>query len=366
MSPLFQRITEKIIDWATRERNIERKFLVAGAICITAAVGKGLAISVATKIFGHEVTLSALPSISGVLQWMLVGVGVLLMGCGAILGTVRYFHHRSDNDRRRILVIEQRGLRDTTDTPLIDAIPTALLGRKESILIDIRERIKDGEVTHPEKALERVAGLPMELERRRSGLAATDISTVYGGLSPVPFTFLAGLLLDDESKIVVMDWDRNSGHWRTLDGEDDGASFSIRGFDQIPVGSKDVAVAVSVSYRVDVDSVQKAAPGAALIELDLTSRSTDSHWAEEKQQRLAQEFLNAAIRIADSGATTIHLFIAAPNSVVFRLGRIYDKRNLPHVLVYQYQRGRDIEHPWAVVMPVQDLLQPRIRYTSAQ
>jgi len=31
--------------------------------------------------------------------------------------------------------------------------------------------------------------------------------------------------------------------------------------------------------------------------------------------------------------------LAAPNSVVFRLGRSYDKRNLPPVVVYQFENG---------------------------
>jgi hypothetical protein len=365
MSQFFQRIAEKVVDWVTRERHIEWKFLVGGTLCITTAVGKGLAISLATKVFGHDVTLSALPSLPEVLQWLLIIVGAPLMACGAFLGTIRYFHHRSDNDRRRVFVIEQRGLRDTTDTPLINAIPGALVGRRESILIDIRERIKDGEVTHPEKALERVAGLPQHLERVRGGMAAADISTVYGGLSPVPFTFLAGLLLDDESRITIMDWDRKSEAWRQLDDADDGASFVISGIDSIEESTQEVAVAVSVSYGVDIASIQRVLPNTPLVELQLASRSTDGHWSDEKQRRLANEFLATVIRIADAGVRVVHLFVAAPNSVVFRLGRVYDKRNLPKLLVYQYQKGRDIEHPWSVEMPVHDQSKPQIRYSHS-
>jgi len=39
------------------------------------------------------------------------------------------------------------------------------------------------------------------------------------------------------------------------------------------------------------------------------------------------------------GARRAHFVLAAPNSVVFRLGRSYDKRNLPPVVVYQFENG---------------------------
>lgn len=363
MTDTLTRSLDRIVDWVTRERHIERKFLVAGAVCL-APLGWGLGLSLATKVFGHDVTINALPSLPEAIQWLLALVGAILFACAAAIGVPRYFHDRSEQDRRRVFVIEQRGLRDTTDTPLIDSAPSFLRGRRESLVIDLRERIKDGEVTNPEKALERVAALPMAIERMSAGIAAKDISTVYGGLSPVPFTFLAGLLLDDESHITVMDWDRKLESWRQLDEVDDGASFVVTGIDSIG-DSKEVAVAVSASYGVDIGSVRKIFPEMPLVEIQLTSRTTDGHWSDEKQRRLANEFLAAAIRIADGGTHAIHLFIAAPNSVVFRLGRAYDKRNLPRVFVYQYQKGREVEHPWAVEMPVQNRAEPKIHYSRA-
>ena len=365
MSEFLSRNIDRIVDWATRERHIERKLLYGGLACL-APLGFGLSLSLATKAFGRNLTISALPSLPEPVQWCLALVGALAITAATVLAIARFRHERSELDRRRVLVIEQRGLRDTTDTPLVDAIPHTIPGRKQPLIVDLRDRIKDGVVTNPEAALERLSGLPKTLEQMRGNTDPADISIVYGGLSPVPFTFLAGLLLDDESRVTVMDWDRNSDCWRTLDGKDDDALFTICGIDQIQPGTKDVAVAVSVSYGIDVNSVQKAVVGASVVELELSPRSTDSHWSEAKQQRLAKNFLDAVIRIADTGATTIHLFIAAPNSIVFRFGRIYDKRNLPRVLVYQYQKGREFEHPWAVDMPVHDLLQPGIRHTLTQ
>ena len=105
---------------------------------------------------------------------------------------------------------------------------------------------------------------------------------------------------------------------------------------QIPMGTKAVAVAISVSYLVDPQAINKSLLSVPIVELTLPNRSPDNHWSEAKQQRLSKEFLAVMIRLADAGVSVIHLFLAAQNSVVFRLGRAYDKRNLPGAVSYTH------------------------------
>lgn len=358
------RMVDRLTEWVTRERPIERKLLVAGLACL-ATVGVGPGWALATKVFGHDITISRIQPLPDLLSWIVGGSGAVLLMAAGLLASIRYFDDRSERGRRLVLAIEQRGLRDTTDTPLVDAIPAAIKGRRQPLIVDIRDRIKDGAVTDPEAALERVAALPRAIEPLRNGKDSADIVTVYGGLSPVPFTFLAGVLLDDESQITTLDWDRNAGVWRQLNGADDGDSFAVSGVEHIPEGATEAAVAVSVSYLVDPGAITKSFPSLPLVQLTLPRRSPDNHWSESKQQRLAKVFLAAMVRLADAGIATVHLFLAAQNSVAFRLGRSYDKRNLPRILVYQFQKGRDNEHPWAVEMPVQDVARPALRQTSS-
>jgi hypothetical protein len=58
----------------------------------------------------------------------------------------------------------------------------------------------------------------------------------------------------------------------------------------------------------------------------------------------------------------IHVVMAAPNSVVFNFGRRYDKRNLPELVVYQYERGQQPAYPWGVLMPVAGYDRPQVLY----
>lgn len=66
---------------------------------------------------------------------------------------------------------------------------------------------------------------------------------------------------------------------------------------------------------------------------------------------MAKDFTDLLGDLMAKGVKRIHLFIAAPNSVVFTLGRHLDDRLHPEVLVYQYERSASPPFPWAVKMP---------------
>ena len=174
---------------------------------------------------------------------------------------------------------------------------------------------------------------------------------VYGGLASVPFTFLTGMLIDDEGPVVLMDWDRHAKRWRQLDEVDDGARFQETGLNTIVDGTREVALAVSVSYRVEVDAVRSKVAGISLVQLTLPGGTADSHWSEDKQAALGERFFRMAIALGNLGVRRIHLFLAAPNSVVLRFGQLYDRRNLPDVVVYQYEQRTVPPYPWGVRMP---------------
>ncbi|WP_448549844.1 SAVED domain-containing protein, partial [Xanthomonas translucens] len=82
------------------------------------------------------------------------------------------------------------------------------------------------------------------VHQAQKGNERSDLTTVYGGLTAVPLTFLTGLLLDDEGDIVVMDWDRVASRWRLLDGQDDASRFEITGMEQAGA-QREVVLAIS-------------------------------------------------------------------------------------------------------------------------
>ncbi len=283
-------------------------------------------------------------------NWLYIGVfGVAVVAFG--IGIIWTSRALAAEGRKRVYAIELRGLRDTSGCPLYKAIPSSLEGRRDQLLINLRQG-QDGHISEPTAAIRKIAALPHDLETREQGIDRSDISYVLGGLAPVPLSFLTGVLTDDECAVIFMDWNRHHDRWSALDAVDDGKRFVIDGLDIVPSQAPDVALAISVSYDVDLAGVELKLPNIPLVEMRLEDGTPDAHWSNEKQAAMGQQFLETLIKLSNLGVGTIHLFMAAQNSIVLRFGRLYDKRNLPPIIVYQYERSQTPPFVWGIRMPV--------------
>lgn len=361
MKSLFKHGIRSLIDWVFRRKS-PALYLVRAGMALVLLVMGGWAINILIPSrYGHlKFSFNSEGGTPPFISYGLLGLGAILIIVGTIWEIVRYYHEQKRRLRKKIIVIEARGLRDTIGTPLIEAIPSAMEGHVEQVLVDLRQRVKDNVIVDPETALNRLMSLPSDLERRENGLDRRDITTVYGGLTPVPFSFLTGVLMDDEGVIQILDWDRHGETWSSLDAPDDGKRFQTYGLDDVPRNTAEVALSVSVSYRVDLDGVRRKIGDIPMIHLELQDGAPDCHWSEKKQKALGKQFLDTVITLGNLGIQRIHLFISPQNSMAFRFGRLYDKRNLPQVVVYQYQREENPPHPWGVLMPVAGIVQPEI------
>ena len=363
MKILLKHFIWSAIEWLFRRRSPALLIMRLGVTCLALAFGAGWILDVSLP-FQHGQVEVGFNSAGGTpvnIVYAAAIIGVVLIVIGLVLEIVRYKAEQRRIARKKVIVVEARGLRDSSGSPLIDALPPMQEGHRDQILVDLRQRVKDGEIVEPEAALDDLSTLPADLRRRENGLDRSDLSLVYGGLTPVPFTFLTGVLVDDEGKVLIFDWDRHAEAWRELGGADDGKRFQIPDLTKvIPNGAKETALAVSVSYGVIADDVRARIGDMPVVELKLDGGSPDCHWSEDKQRALGQQFLDTAIDLSNLGVKRIHLFLAAQNSVAFRFGRLYDKRNLPEVIVYQYQRNATSPYPWGVLMPVCGIDKPAI------
>jgi len=362
MSELLQHVVRTFIDWILRRRSPALQVMHIGLWCLTIALSVSWALDISIPLQGGRLAfnINTGEGTPGLAIGGAALLGGLLILVGLVWEVVRYCAEQRRLSRKKVIVIEARGLRDGVGKPLADAMPDNVEGHREPVIIDLRQGVIDGHIVSPQAAVDKLVSLPVDLARREAGLDRSDLQRIYGGLAPVPLTFLTGVLIDDEASTIIFDWDRHQQKWRQLDAPDDQKRFAIDGIDKIAAGADEVALLVSVSYRVDAVGVGKKLAGTAQISLSLDDGLPDSHWSEAKQQALGQQFLETAIRLGNLGIRRIHLFLAAQNSVAFRFGCLYDKRNLPELIVYQHQRESDPPYPWGVLMPVGGRLTPDI------
>ena len=361
MRVLFNHSVRSLIDWLFRRRSPALLTMRIGLGCLVLALG-GAAFDVSLLLpeVRVDVGFDSAGATPMVLAYGTGFVGLFLTVAGFCWELARYREEQRRLSRKRVVVVETRGLRDTSGAPLPDALPPSLQGRRDHVPFDIRQGVKDGEIVVPEAALEVLTALPADLKRRFDGVDRSDVTLVYGGLTPVPFTFLTGLLIDDEGNVVIFDWDRHAEAWRELDDTDDGKRFRFSGLGNSLGSAPEVALAVSVSYVVSPVDVRSKVGDIPVVALELEGSSPSCHWSEDKQRALGEQFLEAVINLGNQRVRRIHLFLAAQNSVVFRFGRLYDKRNLPEVVVYQYHKAVSPPYPWGVLMPVCGIERPAI------
>lgn len=348
--------------WFFRARRSE-SWIFRGAVAVLIAIhGIDWVLKYSGSIGGNPVSLEigAGGAVPGAILWIVTAVCVLLMIGAAVWAWKRYADEQQRLSRKRVFVIEGRGLRDDDGSPLSAAIPDSIVGTRVDYLLDLRQR-KDGVIIEPEDLLEPVGAMKIWFHQAQKGYDRSDVTTVYGGLTAVPLTFLTGVLLDDEGKVVVMDWDRIAGRWRSLDGPDDNLRFDVSEIDAAR-GAREVVLAISASYMVKSEDIATtfAQPVVRMTLPDLQS----SHWSQAKQSAMADQFFGVLKQLDAMGVDRIHLILAAQNSVVFNLGRRYDRRNLPKITVYQFERGQDPRYPWGVEMPVAGAAAARVVHVS--
>lgn len=352
MRPPLEYVIKKIIDYATRIRAAPRILLACGtALLLYEGIWAGF--SAADLIWNGEsqsLRLSISDASAEYLPLTRIIIASLLIAVGGVWEFRNQRREEARREKTKTVVIESRGLRDEHGHSLSAVVSEDLRCRTDEVLVDLRRFNHDGRIVEPESAAQEVMLAIGDLRRRRTEKDRDDITLVYGGLTPVPYTFLLGVLFDDEGPLATWDWDRTQECWRKVEGLDDGKRFKVTW--QSPQGSFSEAVmAVSVSYPILDENLARAFPDVPVMRLDLENRGQDSHWSDTKQAALATQFLEAAKRLEGAGVKTVHLVVAAPNSLVFKLGTRYDRRNLPQAIVYQYQRDSDPAYPWGVTLP---------------
>lgn len=340
----------KLVDWFTRKRNLGLGLLTCSTTVLIVLISGDFSFEINGFAGILEVVkFSTSGGLQGTLQNLAICAVLLVWIFGAAMVLVSWFQERREVSLNRILVVEMRGLEDTTDHPLISAIPAALPGRRVDRLVNVRPLLTGASPNVPE-ALKEIDHIQRDVRLARGDTAREHVKVVVGGVMQVSLLFFAGTLLGDSGKAVFMDWDRTLGRWRELADADDGSRFTISGLQD--VGKADeVVVAVSASYIADLKDIASTFPDMPVVHLSRPHPKPNTLWSEDTQAALAQQFLHTLADLSNQGVKVVHLVLAAPSSLCLRFGSVYDHRNHPQLLCYQRERDQTPAYPWSIQMP---------------
>lgn len=277
-----------------------------------------------------------------------LGVGAILVCIGLYFSWILF----NDQRRNRVIAIELRGLNQTIDTPLANAVPRRVLGTRDSIFIDVRNLV-EGTDQQKKKAVDAVNNLSQLLAQKKDGRDRSDLVVYAGGLAPVPLLFLTGTLLASESAINWLDWDRKKLDWVSPSSGVD--LPNLLPAEITPTRHTEAVLVASISYPVDLNEVAKSFPEKYIVEIKLEESYPGLVVSETSIQLIMQQFMKTIVSLQKNGIKKIHLILAAPSVLSLRLGTSYAGRNMPTLIVYQYQRGQEENpYPWGIKMPTSE------------
>ena len=349
LEQLVYTVVTRLTEWVTRPRSVGIAFLKYGSLLVLGTAGADIAVKVArqTKEDGWSFSFGTGQGLPLWLTLVFAGTGLLLIVAGA---SILLAEHRRER-RRRLVVIELRGLHASPDTPALDKVVPGFRGDRRHLPIDFRPQGLESRVD-PAHLLERISSMRTALHTLVDGADKRDVQVAIGGLAAVPALFLAGMLIDDESHVHLYDWDRSAKCWRALDGADDSVRFlPLEGVP--PTGAAEEAILViEASYAVnEADVTASFTSSLPTVRLRVETPLADRFWSEQKQAALAAQFRDAVQQLSAAGVRRLHLVVAAPASLSIRLGMCYDRRLLPDVAVYQFEKGLTKPYPWGMQMP---------------
>lgn len=215
---------------------------------------------------------------------------------------------------------------------------------------DITNLIIDNMLKDPKNALMDIDNDIKLLIKNIKNHNNDDAVLYYGGLMAVPFAFYTGMELDDRYPITVFDYDRNDSRWKEIKKIATLNSTPNISIEKNGNSSGNSIISIGVSYPIDEKEIRNSFPNYPISRIVIEPINVNNHWDISFQKELQSKFFELTQILGASGTRTIHLILAAQNSVSFNLGRCYDNRNLPEIIVYQYEKGNNIKFPWGIKM----------------
>ena len=240
--------------------------------------------------------------------------------------------------------------------------PIAALAQYEikELLIDQTDLHKNGRLLDPKEAVNRQEASISRLKDFYS--IYPQASLAYFGLAHIPLIFYAGSQINRQS-VMVFSTDRQTGEWLALEKKGKGPTLSLQAHESDHSSSTtDIVICISVSYRIADGLVEDiAAHCAASFHLSLKNPSLDIVKSEEQNNIYSRLFLKVLTDININHPLTerIHLFIAAPPPLVFRLGQQVSKMIDPTILVYNYSQRDNPKYGWALNIMTGEVIERR-------
>lgn len=275
------------------------------------------------------------------------------LGCAALAAIVVLIGMRMDKKAVKtgtIIAVRHRSFDGAPPGVQPDDLPRA--HREAAIIheeIDQTSFFGGGILTDPGAALRVQASLATRLRTQLQ--AHPDAVVAYYGKAHIPLAFAAGYAAQVDPRVLHFELARSGAvKWIAI-APDDGPDLGITVEEDTPGGGADAVIRISVSYLVGMPDILARLPSIGRnIHIRLADLKPDAVMHQGQIDKLARQFRAALDNLQKDlpQPSCIHVFCAAPVSVVFALGRQLSPTIHPPVVVHNYSQASRPHYAWGV------------------
>lgn len=281
---------------------------------------------------------------------ILLGVLLLLLAFFGPARVAQTVAHLAGTSRPPgiVVAIKEVGFAPVVRGVTLEELPPRLAGREiQHLVVDISQELS-ANPPHLDAALAKQLRLPDQVATLRG--AQADVELAFCGIVQAPFQLLAGYQHSTWVDAQALEWDRHARRWQALQA---GSGPDLQPVSRIETLGQgvDAAIAVEISFNISTHDIVESVPGLSeIVRIGLAEPRLDCVTHEGQVTLLAAQFRGTLDRLhgcLPAGAR-VHVFVAAPMSVGFGLGRMVSRTLHPIVIAYGYDRNAQPPYRWGL------------------
>jgi hypothetical protein len=289
------------------------------------------------------------PEIPLYVEVIIFGLAVIFTISGALMllrdDQTRIATESAERGRQIHLVVELDALNDGVRPALLDAVPPDTAGQRIPITLNLRDAMLGAH--RLDSVASRIIGIKQQISSHKAGRAPGEYHLHVGGLGPVPLQFALGNVVDNEGSVNWADWNPMASKWAWPDS---GAPVSLWPLPAIKEYPREVVLKAGITYEILDDDVKKAFPNVEILKWEPDSKLFRVVIDEAGLRAISREFEKLLNELQGRGVKKIHFLLACSSAFCMALGSAYDSRNMPELIVYQYERNSEKLYTWGFLL----------------
>jgi hypothetical protein len=153
-------------------------------------------------------------------------------------------------------------------------------------------------------------------------------------------------VLEDDRPVSWAEWERKSCKWLWSKDGKPVSTWEIPTLDSIQ--TDEVVLQSGITYPIAVEDVSKAFPDTNVVIWEPKEKLFQLILDEASCIEICDEFKKLMRQLSSKGVKRVHFLLACSTALTMRLGSVLDTRNMPDVIVYQYEKSSEQIYIWGL------------------